>query len=290
MNWSLHLASGRFSTGRVTAVFSVFFGLGVWVVLWAADVRREAWSDSNFLEWVVLALALTFASAFAFEIGVRSLQEIADSWGGTFRSRRVSLTAVAVILAASGVILATVAIPNVGGSVRGAVLCLVAVLGGAPTVLTFLAIGGVVRKRELQTPLDKQVVEYLRLRDLMARQLPPLGALVGLATLAFGAARLIGGELVDNSGPSTVVLIFGAVGTLFVALIYMFARHPMRGWARALTNLLTPTGGDPVTILEQRTSIAANLGLAGSVTVELQTGVWILAPLLAGALPSVVSS
>ncbi|SFN90800.1 hypothetical protein [Mycetocola miduiensis] len=138
MSGSHHSGGGRFSIGRVAAVFSIFLGLGVWVVLWAADVRREAWSDANFLVWVVLALALTAASAFAFEIGIRGLREIADKWGGVFRSGGIGIVAVGVVLAVSGVILATVAIPNVGGTVRGAILCMVAVLGGAPTVLVEL--------------------------------------------------------------------------------------------------------------------------------------------------------
>ena len=127
------------------------------------------------------------------------------------------------------------------------------------------------------------MAQYLQLRELMSRLLPPLGTLVGLATLAFAAARQLQTEE-DRVSPA-VVLFFGAAGSAYVTSVYMLARQSMREWARSLTELVVPTDGNPADVLEKRTETAAKLGLSGSVMGELQTELWIVAPLLAGVGP-----
>lgn len=273
------------STAFRATVFVFFIAAGLALVLFAAADRRDAWNSVGFLIWAALAGSLAVASALVFEIGVRGLRELMARPGAAVPDRRVIVRTVAALATVGSLVIAGLAMPQTGGTIRGALLCMVAVLGGTPTVLVFISLRDSIRTRDRQAPLDAQVVEYLRLRDLASRLLPSLGTLVGLATLALAAARPLRGGSEVSDFPPTIILAFGAVGTICVTVVYMLARQPMRGWARTLGEEISPAEGDPVEVLEQRTSIAASLGLGGSVLGELQTDLWILAPLLASAVP-----
>ncbi len=169
-----------------------------------------------------------------------------------------------------------------------------AVAGSAPAVVALSGIRSLVRALPLVSDLGPRADEYLRLRELTLGLLPPLGALVALSTFALGAA----GQLSPAPGAAPViagvVLASGAIRTLLVGSVFAIPRHALRAEGRVLSRTLASVSGfDPDTVrveLAQRQTVESQLGLNTTLLGDLQSGLFILGPLLAAATTLLVTN
>lgn len=120
------------------------------------------------------------------------------------------------------------------------------------------------------------------MRRLLNGFLAALGAQVTLATLALGASPA--GEGAVSGG---VVVLFGATSSLFMAVAYAPAAGTVHAAARDLCRALVPLAGtvaaDLPARLAQRRELEQALGIDRGLLADLQSGVVVLAPLLASA-------
>jgi hypothetical protein len=122
-----------------------------------------------------------------------------------------------------------------------------------------------------------------------------VGSLVALSTLALSAALALQRSLPAGSGhgdatglPPETVLIFGAAGSLLVALAYAPAATTFQRRGRALCDELFPLDkADEASVIlsltDDRHKLEQLLGVDRGVVADLQTGLAILGPLLASA-------
>lgn len=269
------------------AVVAVAIGLviGLAVVAWAAAAdRRDPLADDAFVIWAVLAVSLTVAAGVVFTIGLRAYAVTTEWLQVPVRTVwRQTMATVGVV----GLALLAYLLRDVGdSSVRGVILCLTAAAGGAPVARTLFAVRSAVPARQSQGSLGDQVADYLNMRRLTAGLLPPLGSLVALATLALSAATTMADRASADGARADVVLVFGALATVAVAVPFNVARQPLRRWGEALVEALAPIeAGDPDVVIgqvERRTKVVAGMGTSQSLATEVQAGLWIAGPLLAG--------
>ena len=130
----------------------------------------------------------------------------------------------------------------------------------------------------------------IALRRLLDRLLSAVGPLVALATLELGTLMALERSVNAQFGnrPPQYVLIFGGVGTLLVALVYVPPWAALRQAGHRLCDELFSTRelDRPDAILSMagdRQKLEQILGLDHGVLGDLQTGVAILSPLLASA-------
>jgi hypothetical protein len=278
-------APDRWATGRAVAALLVGLGVGLAVVGWAATERPDALRNDAFVIWALLAVALTAASGLVFEVGYRAYGDVSGWLVVPHRSTSRKAVATVAVVGVALVALTLVVRGASAATARGLVLSLTAVGGGAFVIRTLFAIRTAVPLAPSHTPAGDQVSDYLRMRAVVRELLPPLGALVALATVALGAAMRM-----DTAGPvdparQDVVLAFGAGATLLVAVPYLAARRPLRRWGRALVLLLAPidaSGAEAVIAqLELRVKVAGDLDVDERLADELGAGLWITGPLLA---------
>ncbi|WP_203710241.1 hypothetical protein [Asanoa siamensis] len=128
----------------------------------------------------------------------------------------------------------------------------------------------------------ERVEELLALRRLLAGSLGALGSLVTLATLALGAAPAPRGAAADG-----VIVLFGANMSLLMAIAYAPAATAVRTAARKVCRELVALAGAPAADLLDRVArrheIEQVLGVDRGLLADLQSGVLVIAPLLAGA-------
>jgi hypothetical protein len=98
------------------------------------------------------------------------------------------------------------------------------------------------------------------------------------------AARAAGRP--DPQTPQEVVLVFGGAGSLLVALVYAPAAVAVADRARRLCEELFPLRpaeqpGEILALVESRRTLEAFLGSDRGLLADLQTGLVVLAPLLA---------
>jgi hypothetical protein len=157
-------------------------------------------------------------------------------------------------------------------------LVLFAGLGALPVGAGLAAVHE--QARALSGTAGEQVEAILALRRQLSGLLNALGVLVALATLALGAGFQAG----DPPG-TAVVVVYGAAWSLIVALAYAPAAGALRDAARALSRTVVPltsvTPADLPARLENRHRLEVILGADRSLLSDLQSGVIILAPLLA---------
>ena len=164
------------------------------------------------------------------------------------------------------------------GDLIGSLLVAFAGLGAGPVVAGF----GAVREqaRALAGTAGEQAETVLALRRSLAGLLNALGLLVALATLALGAALQL-----SNRSESTQVVVLGAGLSVLVALGYAPAAGALHEGARSLCRTAVPLGdvsfADLSARIEDRHRLELALGVDRGLLADLQSGVIILAPLLA---------
>jgi hypothetical protein len=137
--------------------------------------------------------------------------------------------------------------------------------------------------------LTRESDMYGHLRVSLQRLLRLLGAGVGLSTLSTGALQQ---ALVENSRlstpfPSQLILLWGAGATVLVMLAYVPAYLSLQDLGRGLINRVLPMpafgSSDWFDWDAKRKTMSAYLQLDQSLLDRLESGIFILAPLLSAA-------
>jgi hypothetical protein len=258
----------------------VAVGVGVAV----SSARR---SDPVWPAWAVLAIGLCVAASGVWIYGVhrwRDLRTVA-----VWRRREALLpSAIPLLAVVLGLALSTIAV-GPGSTVRGAVLCLIAAVGGSPAGAVIFGIRAMANRisqpeagvGDLRVAW-REAGELRLLRRLLQRLGAALGTLVSLATLALGVNRP------TPDTPAATVIVFGAFGTAVLALYYAPASVALRRAAERLTQTVfsgTVPGSarEFVDLLEQRAKLDLALGADRTMLGDLQVAVPVLGPLLAAA-------
>ncbi|MER5396974.1 hypothetical protein [Streptomyces sp. NPDC002599] len=275
----------------MTTVTPVLVGFGIGTVVVAVSRYRGA---DLYPVWSALALGLTCSAGGVFVLGVHQWRCLPDE---ERRSRREVGTVAGIVMLATVLnLVATVALDSRPGAWRGPVLVGAAFLGATPMVCVSYAVWRVSRD-DRDSMAAGELTDWLLARRRSLRPLlASLGALVALSTLTMGAAVRMEGQLVKahdmapaNAAPPEFVLIFGAMSSLIVAIVYVPTALGLRRQARLLAaRLFTLTGTDEPPVLleraEQRAKFEQIMGAETGLFGELQAGIVVLAPLLASAI------
>jgi hypothetical protein len=279
----------------LTRLAPVGLGLafGLWYVITAAHRDAPLWPV-----WMVLMIALTTAAGVVFAYGLNRWAELLGYC--TVRVRDVIARPATIVTVSLLVVLADTLPGPVQGTWKGVALFTVVLLGAVPVAGVMEGVRHAANKSLLGTR-GEQIAVLVRLRQLLQRLLAAAGSLVALLTLAFGAGAAMLRSLPAGSeqsgftqaGPQ-FVLVFGGVGSLLVALFYVPAAAALQRRGQRLCDDLFPlTDAEEasaiLSVAEDRHKLEQLLGLDRGVFADLQTGLVILGPLLAGAAAAFLS-
>lgn len=259
-------------------------GIGLAVSLWSVHRGTGQW-----VVWASLAIGLTTASGAIFGYALARWPEIVAL--GPVRPVRVVayltlLAAVGLAMLAMSTILSAATTktdaPTAPRGPIGLILVTFAALAAAPVAAGLAAIREHAIVGNANADAGHRIEALLTLRRLLAGFLGALGAQVTLATLALGASPA---EREPASGG--IVVLFGATSSLFIAVAYAPAAAAVRAAARDLCRTLMPLAGaataDLPARLAQRRELEQALGVDRGLLADLQSGVVVVAPLLASA-------
>jgi hypothetical protein len=177
---------------------------------------------------------------------------------------------------------------------RGLVLVATALFGSIPCACTMMAVRRAAGRADIRTDAE-QVAWLIERRRLLRGLLAAVGSLVALSTLALGASvqlqqKLLETHQIDPSHvvPPQTVVVFGGVGSLVVALGYGPAASELTRRGRELCTQLfdisqAPDGPTLLSRLDDRHKLEMLLGADSGSFTDLQSGLVVLAPLLASA-------
>jgi hypothetical protein len=262
-------------------VLSVAFGAAV--VLTSQSRGSQSW-----LVWAVLAISLTAVSGIVFGYGLARWPEIVASHDLSRRrivayTLRVVGAVAGMSIVAAGLSLATQPGVSVvaGGSPRGPLLVSFAGLAALPVLVGLAAVRERARMLDDAAP-GESAETVLDLRRLLAGLLAALGSQVTLATLALGAAR----EFTADQ-PRAAVLVFGAAWSVVIAVAYVPAAAALQTAARRLCRATIPLveveAPDLSTRADERRRLEQALGVDRGPFADMQSGIFIISPLLASA-------
>lgn len=260
-------------------------GVGLAVSLWSSYKGTDQW-----IVWASLAIGLTAAGGAVFGYGLARWPEIVTL--GLVRPAPV-VTYLALLAATGLTMFAVSMVPYAmrAGSASsampqkpfiGIILVTFTALTAVPVVAGLAAIRDLATTADANTDHGQRIETLLDLRRLLAGFLPALGAQVTLATLALGASPA-------QQGPAAggIVIVFGAWSSLLMAIAYVPAAGAVHAAARELSRALLPLAGtaaaDLPARLTQRRELDQAVGLDRGLLADLQSGVVVLAPLLASA-------
>jgi hypothetical protein len=238
--------------------------------------------------WAPLMVALAVAAGGAVTYGVRRWNElrglypvkVADVWAP------VAVIGVGGVLGMSSTAVIHVGTPN---DYRSGLLVRLVMLAGAPTIgATMLGI----RRAALDGPTKpgpgEQLAFLVALQRLLQRLLALAGLLVALVTLETGAFMSLQRSVQQPPAqPPEYILVFGGYGTLVVAAAYVPGWSAIQRRGRELCDALFPmTGVDQTPELiktaNERQQLERIIGTDRTLMADLQNGIAILAPLIAG--------
>lgn len=257
-------------------------GIGLALSQWSIHRGTQQW-----VVWASLAIGLTAASGASFGYGLARWPEIVEL--GPIRPARV-ITYLALLAAAGLTMLAVSTVvsampANSDATPRrpiGLILVTFAVLTALPVAAGLAAVRELAGAADANADDGRRIETLLAMRRLLTGFLAALGAQVTLATLALGASPAEGGP-----ASAGVVVVFGATSSLFMAVAYAPAAGAVRAAARQLSHALIPLAGTAATDLParlaQRRELEQALGLDRGLLADLQSGVVVIAPLLASA-------
>ncbi|MFF3371397.1 hypothetical protein ACFYXF_00395 [Streptomyces sp. NPDC002680] len=264
--------------------------VGIGLAIGVATVSTVGYLDERLWQvWAALAVGLTTASGLVFNYGIARWRELPEA-------ERVGGRRDAVVLAALvGGLLVVALVPGFlrrESHWRGPALVATAFAGLVPAACTMLAVRRAARSPEVSG--DGELADWLlRRRRLLRGLLSAAGVPIALATLALGAAVQLQSDMVDAHrleaaqafAPQTVV-IFGGSCSLVVALFYVPAVGELRQRARELCARLfdlTQVNDGPALLsrIDDRIKSEMLLGADTGLFADLQTGLVVLAPLLA---------
>lgn len=256
--------------------------IGLAVSLWSVHRGTERW-----VVWTSLAIGLTAASGAVFGYGLARWPEIVAL--GPIRAARVvnhltPLMAAGLMMLAVSTVVSAISTDTEPLTMprrpTGLILVIFAALAASPVAAGLAVIREQAATGDANGDDGRRLETLLVMRRLLAGYLAALGAQVTLATLALGAAPAEGGP-----ASAGVVVVFGATSSLLMALAYAPAAGAVRAAARDLCRALVPLTGTAApnlpTRLAQRRELEQALGIDRGLLADLQSGVVVIAPLLA---------
>lgn len=272
------------------------FAFGVYFVLTSPFRGASLWPV-----WAPLLVGATGAAGLVFNYGLNRWAELLGYRGLCVRVGDVAGRIVFILAVALAVLVFLAIVPGlVAVSWREVMLVSVLLVGNVPAAGVMGGIGHVAGRQPRPGTRGEQAAQLVGLRDLLQRLLAAVGAVIALLTLALGASARLqnslarSGHPIGKELPPQFVLIFGGVGSVLVALFYVPAATALRRRGQRLCDELFPpsTSNDAPDILgaaDNRQKLGQLLGTDRNIVADLQSGLAILAPLLASAAAAFLS-
>jgi hypothetical protein len=270
---------------------------GLWFVLTSPYKHAPLWPV-----WAPFLVAFTTAAGAVFPYGL-------DRWAELSTDREVCVHVRDAVPRVTAI--AAVALLGVVGSTRPPVaphsswrhvaLISFLIVGGVPAFGVMEGVRHATVDQSAASTRGAQVAVLVSLRQLLQRLLAAVGSLVALSTLAVGSSVVLEQNLPAGTGdvgaarlPPQFVLVFGGLGSLLVALFYVPTATALQRRGQALCDELFPlreADEAPVilSVAEDRHKLEQLLGVDRGVVADLQSGLAILGPLLAGAAAAFLS-
>jgi hypothetical protein len=249
-------------------------------------------SAPMWLVWAAFAIAATTAAGALFAYGLNRWRELTAL--STVDVREVIWPVAALVGASLALMNVTAFLPgpsHLGSNGAGAGLVgTFAIVAAIPAAGAMYGIWRVASRDVLPGTRGEQVYLLLSLRQLLQRLVAAAGSVVTLVTFTAGTWWLLQHSLGTEYGkrPPQFVLVFGAYGSVITGLVYGPAWTAVQRRGRLLCNAMYPLRDldDRDAILSRaadRQKLEQILGLDQSIISDLQSGLVILAPLLASA-------
>lgn len=258
--------------------------IGVTLVSTSPNKAAPLWSV-----WAPLALALSATGGVVFVYGFNRWAELVALH--PVRVSNVAAPILALVIVGLLVVNTWAFIPGAPPTNwRGGLLLMLAILAGTPAAGVMYGVSHAAASEPLAPTAGGRLALLVALRQLLQRLLAAVGALVALVTLESGALLALDRSVHSEFGsrPPQYVLVFGGVGSVLVALAYS------PGWT-ALQHRCTRLCDElfPMECLDEASMILGRagdrqkleqiLGTERGILADMQSGMAILAPLLAGA-------
>jgi hypothetical protein len=280
------------------ALVALGFAFGLYFVLTSQYRHTALW-----LAWAPLLVALTTTAGAAFPYGLDRWAELRQLLSGhAVRVRDVAGRVAAIAVVSLLISVASTRLPGPAQTNwRGVTLVAVLLFGGIPAAGAMEGVRHAARNSPASDNGGRQVAVLIKLRELLQRLLAALGALVALWTFTIGAGIVLQRALAAGSAqgdvtsaPQQLVLIFGGVGSLLVALFYVPAATALQRRGQNLCEELfslheAKEGSAILSLAEDRHKLEQLLGIDRGVVADLQTGLAILGPLLGSAAAAFLS-
>lgn len=239
--------------------------------------------------WASLGVALSTAAGAVFAYGLRRWADLRALHAP--RLAHVAWpVAVIVIGGIAGIYSGSLVLNHHFTYWRGQVLGTIAIVLAVPAAGVMFGIWDAASSTSLPASPGERVARLIALRRLLARLLAAIGPLVALTTVQEGVliALLHTAEPKVATTPPQYILVFGDYGSLLAALVYVPAWAALRDRGLRLCDELFPMEGldgkqEILSMAGDRQNLEQLLGADRNVLADLQTGLAILAPLLASA-------
>jgi hypothetical protein len=266
------------------------FAFGVYFVVTSPFAGDRLW-----FAWAPLVVAYTAAAGAVFPYGIARWAELTGSGGVSVRVRDAAIRVAPIAACGLFVLVWSPWLPApVHFPWRTAAFVASPLVGGVTAAGVMEGIRLAAGHQPVTGTRGEQAALVVRLRQLLQRLLLALGSLVALSTFVVGASvNLLRGPakgpgLQLGPLPPQVVLVFGGVGTLVVALYYVPAATALQRRGQRLCDDLFPLAkADEATAVlaaaEDHRKLGQLLGADRSITTDMQTNLAILGPLLISA-------
>ena len=280
----------RPTRASLTTIAALALGLGLGVSLVATSSHQSA---PLWRVWAALVVAQCLAAGAVYVYGLHRWTDLIAL--RALRVRCLALRATALVVAFVLVInMPWLLLPshdNGNGSgwyVQAPTTAVV--LASIPLVSVLFGVRQVALSDPPPSAAAGRLALLIALRQLLQRILATAGAVVALVALQFGARTALDRSVhsVPAAPPPQYLLVYGGVGSLLVAVSYVPGWTALQHAGKRLRDQLFPMDDlDEATkvlsVAEDRQKLEQILGVDRSVVSDLQTGLAIVAPLLASA-------
>lgn len=277
----------------------VGFAYGATVAFTVGSRTAPLW-----MVWAPLAIATTTAAGLMCAYGLGRWHELGKLC--TISVGQVKWPVTALVVGSLALMNVTVLLPGPahvnasggGGSTLGdGLVGMFVVVAAVPVAFVMFgmwrAVGSDAQLGPKEAPASTkgdQLDILLALRQMLQRLLPAVGSVVALTIFTAGAWWMLERSLHTQFGsrPPQYLLIYGAFGSTLVGFIYGPAWTALQRRGRLLLDKMFPLRGvDQEAVIVSRAAdrqaLEQMLGLNRGFLADLQSGLLILAPLLAGA-------